>query len=163
MPDILTHILVGISIGYLLRGKVKDEISLMIVLGSIIIDIERPIGWVCGFINLDIFGLTEGFHTIIGAVLLSFAAASLFEETAITRKTRFWYILIGAASHLLMDMTLTPWPERGLYLLYPLTIPFSFNLFWSDFMLYPLIGLAILMLSILLEFILRRLGLITRD
>jgi hypothetical protein len=46
-----------------------------------------------------------------------------------------------------------PWIEMGLYLLYPLKIAFSFNLFWPDFPWYPLIGLSILFLALGARFV----------
>ncbi len=150
IPDILTHLLTGLSIGLVLRGTIRDEISQMIMLGSILIDIERPLGWIIELLgmNINIFGLTEGFHSILGALLLSFAAASLFDDEKLSRNSRFWFVFLGTTSHLLLDMTLWPWPEQGLYLLFPLKIPFSFNLFWPDLMYYPLLGFGILLIAI---------------
>jgi len=149
LPDLLTHVLFGISIGLLVKKPVDRKTTLLVSLGSIVIDIERPIGWLAEFMGLDAIGLTAGFHSLVGAVVLSFAAASAFENTESDWGLRFRMILLGALSHLLLDMTMGPWEEYGLYLFYPLTIPFSFHLFWSDYAWYPVFGIVALCVVLL--------------
>ncbi len=142
--------MIGAAIGLVIRGTINDEKSILVLTGSIIPDIERPVGWVLDFLGTPGIELTEGFHSFIGVILLSFAIASFVNSEVVTRTTRFQFALIGSLSHLLMDMTMWPWPEKGLYLFYPLKIPFSLNLWWPDFVFYPLLGLCILGLSILI-------------
>jgi hypothetical protein len=148
MPDLLTHVIVGLSAGLLLYERESRESIVLIVLGSILIDIERPITWILQFIGIQSVSLTQGFHSILGAILLSFVVASLVETNSTSRLQRFRLVLLGTATHLLLDMTMYPWEELGLFLLFPLRLPFSFNLFWPDFMFYPLIGLGILGVSL---------------
>jgi len=149
VPDLLTHVLFGISIGLLVKKPVNRETILLVSLGSIVIDIERPIGWLAEFMGLDAVGLTAGFHSLLGAVVLSFAAASAFENTESDRGLCFRMILLGALTHLFLDMTMGPWEEYGVYLFYPLTIPFSFHLFWSDYAWYPVFGIIALCVVLL--------------
>lgn len=151
MPDLLTHILIGASIAVLLVRDRNKKSMFFIMLGSIIIDSERPFTWLIELGQYPLQGLTEGFHSILGAVLLSFAAASLFDDPSIDRRTRFSFLLIGSSSHLLMDMTMGPWAEQGLFLLFPLRIPFSFHLFWSDYPFYPLIGIAVFLVALSID------------
>ena len=151
MPDLLTHVLIGASIAVLLVRDRNKKSMFFIIFGSIIIDSERPFTWFIEIAQYPLQGLTDGFHSILGAVLLSFAAASLFDDPSIDRKTRFFLLLIGSSSHLLMDMTMGPWTEQGLFLLFPLRIPFSFHLFWSDYPFYPLIGIAVFLVALSID------------
>ena len=128
MPDLFTHMMIGLSIGLIIEKNYKHEPFLMLALGSIIIDIERPIVWLTELLNLPIHGLTNGFHSILGAIVLCFVAMNLFHGDDIPQSRRFVLLLLGAASHLLLDMTMYPWEERGIHLLYPLRITFSFNI-----------------------------------
>ncbi|MFW9919814.1 MAG: metal-dependent hydrolase [Candidatus Thorarchaeota archaeon] len=153
MPDILTHIFIGAALALFVRGSIKDESSIMIILGSILIDIERPLTWLLDFVGYGNIGLTMAFHSVLGAILLSYAAASLFDEAFLTRKYRFMYLLVGTQAHLLLDMIMYPWEELGLYLLFPLRIPFSFHLLWPDYPIYPLLGLALLSIALCYLFI----------
>jgi hypothetical protein len=43
MPDVLTHLLVGVSVALLARRDDNRAEQMMIVLGALLIDIERPV------------------------------------------------------------------------------------------------------------------------
>ena len=144
MPDLLTHVLFGISLGLVLVGDGDRKRILLVTVGSILSDIDRPIGWLFEFFGVRIIGLTESFHSLLGAVLLTFAASCLFIDSELDRVEIFKLLFIGEISHILLDMTMFPWAEMGIFLLYPLRIPFSFHLFWSDYWYYPLFGFAAL-------------------
>jgi membrane-bound metal-dependent hydrolase YbcI (DUF457 family) len=152
LPDVLTHLLFGISIALIIRRDDSRPEQMLIVLGALLIDIERPITWILGVTDYYWVGLTSGFHSILGAIVLSYVAAVCFylEETPILDRLRL--VLIGCTSHLLLDMTMNPWPERGLYLFYPLRIPIDFGIFWPDFWGYPLFGMAMLTATVLLRY-----------
>lgn len=149
IPDLLTHVLIGLSVALVLKGSIKNESSTMILLGSILPDVERPFTWLLEFLGLENVGLTPSFHSILGVLLLSFAAASLFDTNTLSREQRFLYLLLGCSTHLLLDMTMYPWTELGLFLLFPLRQSFSFHLLWPDYPFYPLFGLAVFLLSLL--------------
>ncbi|MFW9851117.1 MAG: metal-dependent hydrolase [Candidatus Thorarchaeota archaeon] len=144
IPDIFTHIMIGLSIGLIIEREYNHESFLMLALGSIIIDIERPFVWVIDWLNLPLYGLTSGFHSILGALVLCYVVTNLFHGDGIELRNRYVLLLIGAVSHLILDMTMYPWEERGIFLLYPIRIAFSFNLFWTDYFLYPLYGIITL-------------------
>jgi len=84
----------------------------------------------------------------LGAVFLSYSTAACFDLEHTNFRERIKLILIGCTVHLLLDMTMYPWEERGLYLLYPLKITFSFNLLWPDFWWYPVFGVASLLVAL---------------
>ena len=156
MPDVLTHLLVGISIALLVRSDGPRYEQLMIVLGAILIDIERPFTWLLEGTPFYWIGISSAFHSILGAIILSYVGAACFDLETIIFKNRFKLILIGCASHLLLDMVMYPWAELGLYLLYPLKIAFSFHLLWPDFWLYPIFGLSSLLFALCLRFLIAR-------
>ena len=139
MPDLLTHLLLGIALALVLRPKSREE-GVLIVLGGMIIDFERPFTLLVETIGLYSLSLGSPFHSLLGAVCLSLVASSCFEDSEIDYWKRFNLIFVGSLWHLLTDMTLYPWEELGLFLLYPLKLTFSFNLFWPGFIGYPLIG-----------------------
>ena len=148
MPDALTHLLVGTSIALLARRNDNRPEQMLIVLGAIVIDIERPLTWLLSGTEFEWLSLGSAFHSILGAIVLSYFAAACFLTEDIDFKNRFLLILLGCASHLLLDMVMYPWVEHGLFLLYPLKIAFSFNLVWSDFWLFPLFGLVFFLFAL---------------
>ncbi|MFW9975131.1 MAG: metal-dependent hydrolase [Candidatus Thorarchaeota archaeon] len=149
----LTHLMIGSSIALTFMNPIDKERTFLIMLGSTIIDIERPLYWLFEFLGVRLIGLTSGFHSIFGALLLSVAGASIFEDTSLTFGWRVRYLLIGATSHLIMDMTMYPWPEQGIPLLFPIRIPFSFNLLWSDSNLYPLVGATVFIFALMIHYV----------
>jgi membrane-bound metal-dependent hydrolase YbcI (DUF457 family) len=148
MPDVLTHFLVGVSIALLVRKDGSRAERMLIILGAVLIDFERPFAWLLANTEFYWVELTPAFHSILGAVLLSYSAAACFGLEHTNFRERFKLILIGCTAHLLLDMTMYPWEERGLYLLYPLKITFSFNLLWPDFWWFPVIGAASLLVAL---------------
>ena len=144
MPDVTIHLLVGAALALLLRKNGPRSEQMLIIIGAVIIDAERPFSWALQGTALEWVDLVSGFHSLLGAVALSFAVAAFILLDSTSHRGRFALVLVGCASHLVLDMMMYPWPELGIYLLYPLKIAFSFNLLWPDFALYPLIGLAIL-------------------
>ena len=154
MPDVLTHLLVGISIALLVRRDGPRSEQMLIVLGAVLIDVERPVAWVLSATVLDWIGLGSAFHSILGAVVLSYSAGACFDLERPVFKARMGLIFIGCISHLILDMVMYPWTELGISLLYPLQLPFSFHLLWPDFWLYPLFGLALLLLVLGAHYIL---------
>ncbi|MHA2296189.1 MAG: metal-dependent hydrolase [Candidatus Hodarchaeales archaeon] len=143
MPDVLAHFLFGIALTLVLRVESREE-GMLVILGSVIIDVERPFSLLVMALDLDVLGLHNSFHSLLGAFCVAITASWCFESFENSKNLywkRFGLIFSGCVVHLLADMTMQPWEELGVYLLYPLKIPFSFNLFWSGFIGYPLIGL----------------------
>lgn len=158
MPDVLTHLLVGASVALLVRRDDNRAEQVMVILGAVIIDIERPVTWILSRIGLDWIGLTSTFHSILGAIVLSYFAAACFLIKNTPFKNRFMLILLGCVSHLLLDATMYPWAELGVPFFYPLKLNLSFHLFWPDFLWYPLVGLAFLLCTLCLRFLISNEG-----
>lgn len=153
MPDILTHLLVGLSLSMLIRKDDSRPEQMLIILGAVIIDIERPITWLLAATDFYWLNLVRATHSILGAAVLAYFAAACFQMERTSFLKRFQLISIGCASHLFMDLTMHPWSEMGLHLLYPLGIPFSFGLFWSDYWWYPLYGILALLAAIVVRYV----------
>ena len=147
MPDVSTHLMCGIALALLVSVKRSKKEGMLIVLGSVLIDIERPFSWILNSLDLSWIGLTSAFHSILGAFALSYFAASCFTWKEVEFWSRFKLILVGCTEHLLLDLTMHPWEETGLYLLYPLKIPYSIGLVWSDYIWFPLYGILALSIA----------------
>ena len=152
MPDVLTHLMVGVSIALLVRRDDDRIEQMMIILGAVLIDIERPFSWILDATDLYWIELGPAFHSLVGAVMLSYFAAACFGTEQPAFNKRFILILIGCISHLLLDMIMYPWVEMGIFLLYPLKVAFSFHLFWPDFFLFPIIGFACIILALIIRY-----------
>ena len=151
MPDVFTHLMVGASIALLTQRKEDKIEQVLIILGSVLIDIERPLTWLLNTTELYWIEFGAAFHSIIGAFVLSFFAAACFGMDRPPFDKRFKLVVIGSISHLILDMTMYPWMEMGIYLLYPLEVPVSFHLFWPDFCLLPILGMSLLLVSIIVK------------
>jgi membrane-bound metal-dependent hydrolase YbcI (DUF457 family) len=142
----------GLSLVILWKPKLREE-GVLLILGSLLIDIERPISFIMLVLGGD-WGLTGGFHSIIAALCLAYSAALIIEIEEIKLKRRFLIVFLGCLFHLLADLTMNKWKERGIYLLYPLKIPFSFHLVWGGFLWFPVIGILAVILALLVRLLL---------
>jgi hypothetical protein len=153
VPDVTTHLLFGISLAIILcRHRCREE-GLFVILGSVVVDSERPLSLLLNYLGYS-HDFTAALHSLLGIVVISWAAATAFQTEKVEFGTRFKLILLGTVLHLLLDLTMHPWPERGLYLLYPLKIPYSFGLVWSDYPYFPFFGLLVLFIAVLLRVLL---------
>ena len=148
MPDVLTHLLVGASLALLIRMNGPRSQQMLIVVGAVLIDIERPLSWLLADTSFYWLGFGSAIHSILGAIVLSYFAATCFVLDDTEFKERFKLLLIGCTSHLLLDLVMYRWSELGLQLLYPLRMKFSFHLLWPDFWWYPVFGVICLLSSI---------------
>ena len=153
MPDVLTHLLIGVSLAILIRPRGTRSEQMLIVLGALLPDIERPTTWLLEAIGLDWVGLGFAFHSILGTFVLSCVMANCFVLNDINFRCKFVFVFAGCMSHLFLDMMMYPWVEYGLYLLYPIRMAFSFHLLWPDFWWYPVIGLGCFLIALLIGFL----------
>ena len=152
MPDVFTHLLVGASVALLvLRDDNRTE-QMLIIIGAVLVDIERPFTWLLSNTMLDWIDLTSAFHSILGAIVLSYFAGAYFYLDSTSFKKCVGLIFIGCVSHLVLDMVMYPWTELGIPLLYPLRFSFSFDLLWPDFWFYPLFSCAFLLVVLCIRY-----------
>lgn len=158
MPDVLTHVLIGLSVAVLVWGVRITEKSVLMVLGSILPDIERPLTWILQQTSLNWLDLKLLTHSLLGGAVLSFFAATCFITSNQKNRLRNTFVIFffGTVLHLLADMTMYQWEELGIHLFYPLKIPFSFNIVWPDFVYFPVIGLCIFGASILVSYFINK-------
>ena len=155
MPDISTHFLFGIALALLINVKSREE-RYLVVIGSVMIDIERPLTVIARILDLKALKLSVPFHSLFGCFFLSITIASFFKLDEVENRKQVALLFLGGILHLLLDMSLFPWEEKGIFLLYPLKISFSFNLFWPGFLGYPLIGVIICLISIIVSYFINK-------
>jgi membrane-bound metal-dependent hydrolase YbcI (DUF457 family) len=136
----------------MLRLRSWEERGLLLI-GAIMVDIERPFSLLVEFLGLNFLKLTRPFHSLLGVFLLSLTFREFFDSSDISQKKQFALIFIGGCLHLLLDMTLLPWQGKGVYLLYPLQISFNFDLFWPGSIVYPFLALLICLISLIWYFL----------
>ena len=156
MPDVFTHLMFGLAAAILWKPKFREE-GVLLVLGSLLIDIERPVSLLMRAVGVN-WSLTGGFHSILAALCLAYSAALLIEVKEIKLQRRFTIVFIGCLLHLLADLSMYKWEERGFYLLYPLKIPFSFHLVWSGFYWFPAIGILAVASALLIRVLIRKMS-----
>lgn len=125
MADLLTHAMVGFSIGMLLSWRyewIKPPHITMMMAGAALPDIVR-IGLLIDsaavehYLNIP-FSWTP-LHTGGGVMITVLVFASLFEKK--TAKRLFLVILVGAASHLILDALLITASGTSYAIFWPLT------------------------------------------
>jgi hypothetical protein len=156
MPDVSTHLMFGLALGLIVSLYRSREEAMLVVLGALLPDVERPLTWVLLITGYDVIHLTSATHSIMGALMLSFFASSCFNWKDVDFQARFKLILLGSTEHLILDLTMHPWAENGLYLFYPLKIPLSFGFVWSDYLWFPLYGIIALAVASIIFVILSK-------
>ncbi|MFX0091637.1 MAG: hypothetical protein ACFFBD_07725 [Candidatus Hodarchaeota archaeon] len=138
MPDFLTHLMFGTALALVWRPQNREE-GMLIILGAVLIDIERPFTLLLMNIpDLYWLSLVLPFHSPLSSLCLAFAASSCFKMDQADFWSRFKLIEGGCVLHLCLDYTMYVWEEMGFFPLYPIKIPFSFHLVWPGFFWAPL-------------------------
>jgi len=104
MPDWISHLLLGWVISELFNVRKKS----LVLLGSILPDIIIKAYTLSVFVPIRFDGfywILYPLHTVAGVFLLSILASSLF---VYSKKNAFICILVGALSHLILDLTTKP-------------------------------------------------------
>ena len=134
MPDLLTHLLIGLILAELFNVKKKS----LIILGAIAPDILSKISLLYFYLVIEAPISFNLFHTPFMILLISILIAPLF------RYDKFKTIIlinIGAISHFLFDLTMKHFTVVGTRLFYPITnANYTFNLIWPEKSFYILIG-----------------------
>jgi hypothetical protein len=146
MPDLFTHLMIGASI-LLLGNAKKKETWILFLLGNIMVDFERPVSLVIKWLGWDWINITMIFHSFLAILALSLSFACFFDDSVLSYKQRFGLLFLGGNIHLLVDLTMHAWEEVGIFLFYPLKVPFSFNLFWPGNLIYPIVGSIIFLIA----------------
>lgn len=78
MPDVFTHLLIGVSITLLVRKDGSRAERMQVVLGAVLMDFERPFSWLLANTEFYWIELCSAFHSIMGAVFFSYSAVACF-------------------------------------------------------------------------------------
>ncbi|MBS3122416.1 metal-dependent hydrolase [Candidatus Woesearchaeota archaeon] len=154
MPDLITHVLIGLIICELFNIRRKS----LVILGSVLPDLVLKISLLSFFIDFpmkEIKWLLIPFHTPVGLILLTIIIILFFRGEYILN---FLLISLGWALHLAADLTNKEVFINQMLLLYPISWKsYELNIFWSNQYWYlMIISLAIYLLIIFIKRILRR-------
>lgn len=129
MPDLLTHTLFVYPLKYKLNSCTP-----IVLMGAILPDVFARIPGVLLPHRSFISWAQAALHSPFSILIICYFASLFFEEKV--RKTAFKYLLLGAFSHLFLDLfqkTLT----RGYFWLFPFSFDsFSFSLIWPNDTVY---------------------------
>lgn len=153
MPDLITHVLIGLIVCELFNIRRKS----LVVLGSVLPDLILKTSLLGFFIDLpmkEMKWLLIPFHTTIGLILVTIIIILFFRGEYILN---FLLISLGWALHLAADLTNKELFINQLLLLYPFSWKsYELNIFWSNQYWYPMIiSLVVYLLIILIK---RRFG-----
>ncbi|WP_432277101.1 metal-dependent hydrolase [Halobacterium salinarum] len=110
MPDLLTHVLIGYTIGSLVATQLthdRSTVVTLVMLGTILPDLTKiklivPDIYVETLLNIPFSWLA--LHTLGGVLVTATIGASLVDATR--RKHAFVLLVLGAVSHLSLDALL---------------------------------------------------------
>jgi|SRR3989338_1225568 len=132
MPDLMSHLLIGLILAELLNTKKKS----LVVLGALMPDLISKIHLVYFYFGFPHSISFYNFHTPLMAFLLSVLIAPLFEYSSL--RTVF-YFNIGSISHFLSDLTMKHFTLTGTPLFFPfLRHGYTLNLVWPEQSIYIL-------------------------
>ena len=127
MPDLLSHVLIGLIIAELFNMKKS-----LLVLGSILPDILSKIYLLTFFfhINSDLLFVTIFFHSLVMGLIIPGLITPFFKYDW---KKTYLSVMLGFMAHLFAD-SFSRHYHNGI-ILYPFAEPtkfFSFNLLWVE-------------------------------
>lgn len=152
MPDWITHIAVAYLITLLFGIR---RYRSLVLFGALIPDISKS------FIPFLILGFDDGnlnnffapFHTVFGVLLTSALTSTFFK---LQWRRACFLILIGAGSHLLLDILVWPYGSK-IWSFWPLlTIQGEVGFIWPDSILPAVISSLICVIVLSAKKILRR-------
>lgn len=107
MPTIVSHAVVPIALGVGLGvGVISRRLLVAGVIASIAPDFD-VVAFKLGIAYADSFGHRGASHSLAFAALLAVFAAAGGPFLRASRNTAFWFVLLAAASHPLLDMLTT--------------------------------------------------------
>ncbi|MEK6937002.1 MAG: hypothetical protein AABW58_02935 [Nanoarchaeota archaeon] len=142
MPDWIVHIAIALVIS--LVFKIKNW--KLVILGSVLPDLPRVLLIILTYLDfneINSFLILEPLHTPFITVLESLAIALIFKNPL----QNFLLIYLGVITHLFSDF-LQFAGKFGHLMLYPFSYKqFSMGLFYGGHVIYPIIGLIVLIIS----------------
>ena len=134
MPDLLSHLIIGLILAELFNIKKKS----LVVLGAIVPDLLSKFHLIYLYFGLPPYISFVSFHTPFMAFLLSILIAPLFRYDKL--KTILFFNL-GSMSHFLSDLTIKHFTITGTRLFFPISNQnYTLNLIWPEQSIYVLIA-----------------------
>ena len=142
MPDLMSHLLIGLILAELFRIRKKS----LVVLGAIAPDLLGKVHLIYFYLKLPPVISFVSFHTPVIVFLISILIAPLFIHNKF--KTVLFFN-IGAMSHFLSDLTMKHFTIRGSRLFFPFSSDnYSLGLVWPEDSIFILIGCLLIYLII---------------
>ena len=142
MPDLLSHVLIGLILAELFNVKKKS----LVVLGAIAPDILSKFYLIYFYFNLPPIISFVPFHTQVMMFLLSIVIAPLFRQDNVKIILLF---NLGAMSHILADLTMKHFTVMGSRIFFPFDMSnYTLNLIWPDDSLFILLGCFVIYIII---------------
>lgn len=152
MPDLITHVLIGLIVCELFNIKRKS----LIILGSVLPDLVLKLSLLGFFIDIpmkEIKWLLIPFHTPSGLILVTIILILFFRvnhRNYVEYAKNFLFISLGWMLHLAADLTNKEVFINQMLLFYPFSWKsYELNIFWSNQYWYLLIISLIIYVAIL--------------
>lgn len=142
MPDLMSHLLIGLILTELFNVKKKS----IVLLGALIPDLLSKMSLLFAYLQIHHTMRWDSFHTPFMAFLLGILVSAFFRYDNLNV---IIYFNIGSMSHFISDLTIRHFGEGGTRLLFPFSIKsYSLNLLWPEQSIYVLIAAALIYLII---------------
>ncbi|MBI2101496.1 hypothetical protein HYT53_02695 [Candidatus Woesearchaeota archaeon] len=144
MPDLMSHLIIGLILAELFNIKKKS----IVILGALTPDLLSKMNLFYLYFKAPALVSFVSFHTPFMSLLLSMLTIPLFNYD----KTKIvLYFNLGSVSHYLSDLSIRHFTEVGTRLFFPFTNKnYTLNLIWPNHSIYILIGSAIVYLAVIL-------------
>ncbi|MBS3101584.1 metal-dependent hydrolase [Candidatus Woesearchaeota archaeon] len=144
MPDLMSHLIIGLILAELFNVKKKS----IVILGALTPDLLSKMNLVYLYLKIPALVSFVSFHTPFMSLLLSILITQLFNYD----KTKIvLYFNLGSMSHYLSDLSIRHFTEVGTRLFFPFTNKnYTLNLVWPNHSIYILIGSLIVYFIIIL-------------
>ena len=155
MPDLITHVSLGLLSGKLIPGIVKRkyvyENMFFFLIGIILPDVFSRVPMIVFPKYTPFFDVL---HTVIGTFFLSYFVAMLFKCYA--RKKIFIFLFAGAVFHQITDLVQKDIFNSGYKLFFPLDVKINIGFIWAEDSLYAIPFLLIILLLLYRKQIFRK-------
>ena len=135
MPDLMSHLLIGLILAELFNIKKKS----IVVMGALAPDLLAKIHLVYYYLGINPGILFSSFHTPLMLFLVSLLLAPLFLYDSIKFLIAF---NIGSVSEILSDLTMKHFTISGSRLFFPFSMKnYTLNWIWPEQSIYVLVAL----------------------
>ena len=139
----MTHTFLGLFLHRIKPLKGKYHQLFFFLAGNILPDLFSRVPMIVFPKQIPFF---SPYHTLLGTLLLSYAAAHFFETAR--RKQVFLYLFSGSVFHLITDLVQKDIFNRGYRIFFPLTYKIDIGFIWPEDSVYALPFLAVIAFAV---------------